>query len=405
MGIVFAWRNIWRNKRRSVITLIALTFSAATLVFFYGLQLSTYDASIRATTRIFQGELQIQPEEYKDSPQIYRTLNHRREIEKRLDADPTIQAIAPRAQGFALVSSEDRTYGVQVIGVDPGAEQRVSTIPGLVRTGSFLHRADAEEVVLGEALARNLQVKPGMELTLLGQGKDGSLAAGVLTVRGVFRSGSADVDRSLIEIPLSTFQEIFSMDSSIHLFVVQTTSLHNLSKLQQDLSWLSTYSAVAWRWDQLNPGLKQAIELDMAGGWLFYSSLAFIVIIGVLNTFLMSILERTREFGMLLALGMKPGRITVLILTECFLLVSLGVILGALLGACIILYFGAVGFVIPGTEGFLELWNLPSAIYPFVSLRALVSGPLMMLLCSLIIMVPFSLRPFRLKPVSAMRGV
>jgi len=400
-----AWRNLWRNARRTILTIVAISFATGIVVFSHGLQVSTHETSIIATTRIFQGALQVQRKDYFDNPQIYRTISEPESLREVITSQEGVVAATPRAIGFALVSSEDRTYGVQVIGVDPAGERLVSTIPSLIREGEYLSDSDQHGVIIGKTLARNLRLSVGAELTMLGQGRDGSLAAAVLPVIGFYESGSPDVDRAIVQMPINTFQDIFYMPEEAHAIIIQIDSLSQLAKVQTELEQnIDNQQLQVLRWDQITPGLKQAQEFDRVTDWIFLFSLIVIVVFGILNALLMSILERTREFGMLLALGMRPIAITRLILLECSQLVVLGAATGSLVGAGVIFYFNQQGFVIPGAAEFLKTWNLPEALYPQITLEALVTGPLIVLICSLVVLLPFSLRPFWLKPIEAMRS-
>lgn len=225
-------------------------------------------------------------------------------------------------------------------------------------------------MVVGEALARNLSLKPGSQISILGQGMDGSVAAAVLEVVGIFRSGTKAIDRAIIEMPLGFFQETFSMGSGGHAVVIAGPGVKDLpiimdgarSALAESDSWRK--SLVALDWDKLSPGLKQAIELDMTFGWLFYASLIVIVALSILNTFLMSVLERTKEFGLLLCLGVNLRRILSLVAVECLLLTLGGLCLGGVLGAAVVQFYHIRGFSVPGAEEVLKLWNLPASIYP-----------------------------------------
>ncbi len=409
---VIAWRNIWRNKRRTLITGAAIAFSSAILIFFIGLQLSSYSAAIQATTSIFQGHLQIMLPAYNEEGEIRDTFQHAETLREKLLRVDGISDIAPRAEGFAILSSASRTFGAKILGVLPEQERNLSTIPGLMKSGTYLSSPTAKELVLGKTLARNLKVEVGDEVTLLGQGKDGSTAAALLTVKGIFESGSLDLDRALLEIPLGTFREVFSLghlqDNEAHLFAARVNHIMQTEKVVDRLNhnFRSAEAELeAYTWDQITPGLKQAIELDMASGWLFYLSLIVIVVFGVLNTFLMSILERTKEFGMLLALGMNPKSIVSLILLECVLLLCVGIIPGIALGAGILYYFHIYGFSIPGTEEAMKMWNLPSAIHPEITLLNLSLGPSILFLLAVVLIIPFVLRIFKLEPLEAMRAV
>ena len=404
LWLSLAWRNIWRHKTRTALTLGVIAFSSSILVFFIGLQLSSYEASISASTSIFHGHLQVQSPGYQDKPQIRNVLSKPTELQQDLDKLKYIHTTAIRSFGFALASSENRSYGAQVVGVQVNKEPQVSTIPLQIKTGQYFSSPSAYEAVLGQDLANNLKIAINDELTLLGQGKDGSLAASVVKVVGIFQSGSRDLDRAMIHLPLQIFDEVFSMQGTAHSIVIRADSIDQLAKLQRNAnSLIKKQNLTSLRWDQILPGLKEAIELDMASGWLFYFSLVLVVTFIVLNTFLMSVLERTREFGVMLSLGTSPRGIAGLIFTESLLLTTIGLLAGILVGGAFIIYFGIHGFQVPGSEEIMKLWNLPAAVHTKLSLAALTQGPVVILITTMLGMSYPALRIFKLQPVEALR--
>jgi ABC-type lipoprotein release transport system permease subunit len=315
--------------------------------------------------------------------------------------------IAARATGFALVSSEDRSYGIAVVGVEPGYEPGVSTLPGLVTEGRFLNDNDAAEIVIGAALARNLRVSLGDELTLLGSGKDGSFAAAVVNIVGIFDSGMADFDRSISEIPLGLFQDVFYMNGSGHHIVFNNGGIDGVAELKTQVEALlpDGQELVVHDWDALQPGLQQAIKADMSSAFFMYGILVILVAFSVLNTQLMSVLERTHEFGIVMALGLTPGRLGRLVLLETCIMGFLGFVLGALLGGLLTAYLTVNGFAYPGMDELAAKFNLPARFYPEVSTISLISGPLVVFLFTILAALYPALRLHRLHPVEAMRAV
>jgi len=411
LGILskLAWRNIWRNKRRTILTFSAISLATGILVFFMALQFSMYDASIRASTSAFQGHMQVQLKGYLDKPQMRSSFARADQIREEIKKIDGIRFVSERGQAFALVSSEDRTYGVQIVGVEPEEEKNVSSIPGLVRQGQYLSGLEGYEVVIGSALANNLKVKLGDEITVLGQGKDGSLAATALKVKGLFESGVQELDRSLIEMPLQSFKDVFSMGDEIHALVIVTDKLEKIGLLQKQVDVLlqkeqKSNQLVALTWEEILPGIKQAIQFDMTFGWMFYFSLILVVVFSVLNTFLMSILERTREFGLMLALGMRPISVARLVLRECVILTSIGIFVGLIIGSSIIFYYHTYGFYMPGSEEMMKLWNIQGVAKPDFSIAALTIGPLVILATTFLALLYPLWRIIGFEAVEAMRA-
>jgi len=214
LNLRMAWRNLWRHKRRTWLTATAMIFSNVLLVFMISLQFGSYDMMINNTLQAFSGHIQVQKAGYNENPKMRSSIPRIRSLTGDLRGAMPEARIASRAAGFALASSEQRTFGIQVIGVEPDYEPEVSTIPGLVKQGRFLDDTNAPEIVIGAVTARNLKVSIGDEITLLGSGRDGSFAAGVVNVVGIFETGSQEMDRGFSEVPLGYFQETFFMGAT-----------------------------------------------------------------------------------------------------------------------------------------------------------------------------------------------
>lgn len=409
MGVtlLLAWRNIWRHKRRTVLNLLAIAFGTGLLVFNLALQLGSYDAMVENSTQMFFGQFQIQDKSYQSKPRMENTIADIEARAEKLRKQLALDRITVRANGFALLSTENRSFGVFLVGMQPESEAKVTTLPGLVRQGSFFSQADQEGIVIGESLAKNLKVKQGDELTLLGSGLDGSLAATVLKIRGIFRSGSNDLDRQFAVISFTTFQDVFSMQGHGHAIVV---GIHDVDRMKSIETYLKKVlkeekNLRVLNWEKLLPGMKELIELDFASGWFFYGSLIVIIAFSILNTFLMSALERTKEFGVMLALGFQPHNISLLIIVEAIFLGLIGACLGILLGSLINMYFLTYGFSIPGMEEFARQFNMPDRIYPKISLVTVFTGPIIVFGSTLLAALYPSFRIRKLRPVEAMRTV
>ncbi|MCG6969645.1 MAG: FtsX-like permease family protein [Gammaproteobacteria bacterium] len=416
INLTLAWRNLWRHPRRTGLTLAAIVFSDVLLVWMIALQLGQYDMMIDNTLQSFTGHVQIQAHGYLDNPQMRRTVPDAIELAAHIrqelhntnsHTEAKINAhVSARAMGFALVSSEKRSYGAQIAGVQPQYEPQVSVIPGLIQQGRYLSGPDREEAVIGSVMARNLKAGIGDELTLLGSGKDGSFAAAVVPIVGIYESGNTELDRQLVQLPLRYFQDVFSMRGSAHSIVVTATSheqTQNLTARLRNLIHDDNLDVV--NWERLQPGLKQAIQADFSTAWLMYGVLVALVAFSVLNTFLMSVLERTREFGIMLALGVTPGKVGRLVWTESFFMAVTGMLFGIAAGAAFTTYFVIHGFSYPGMEELASKFNLPDRFYPALNSVSLLLGPGVIFIATLLAALWPATRIHLLKPVEAMQAV
>jgi len=203
-----AWRNVWRNPRRTLLTVLAIGFAAVLLVFMLSFQLGTYETMINASLRIQTGHMQVQADGYHDNRRMREVVADPAVVAGILDATPGIRAHTARSEAFSMVSSNDRTYGTLIVGIDPEREAGISSLKQIVREGRYLSGADTDGTLIGSLLAKNLGVSVGDELTVLGQGRDGSVAAALVSVVGIYTSGVDEFDRSVVHIPIGTFDEI-----------------------------------------------------------------------------------------------------------------------------------------------------------------------------------------------------
>jgi len=411
IDVKMAWRNIWRNPRRTVLTIMAIAFACILLVFMLSFQFGSYETMINASVKIHTGHLQVQAQGYQDDRKIRQVIPDPAPVLQALAAIPEVQAAAPRAQAFALVSSAHRTIGVMVEGIVPNAESRVSTLADIVNQGDYLHDPPQDGTLpgalIGHLLARNLKAGLGDELTVLGQGRDGSIAATVLRVQGIYNSGLDEFDRSAVQIPLATFQEVFAMGSAVHEIVIMGRHLADApaikSALENPLKAIpSPQPLVVLDWEALMPGLKQAISMDLVSGSIFYLILIMVVAFSILNTFLMAIFERTYEFGVMMAMGTKPGRLTRLVLTESVGMTLVGVAIGMLLGCLVTWVFMEYGINL-GSSEISRQYGIPDTLFPQLTPISVVAGPLAVFCITLLAALYPALKIRRLQPVDAMQ--
>ncbi|ABZ74843.1 protein of unknown function DUF214 [Shewanella halifaxensis HAW-EB4] len=407
--ILLAWRSLWQHKRRTWLTLGAMIFCNSLLVFMITLQAGTYPMMIENTLRIFSSQLQINQQGYLDEPELRLRILDSSDLVARLELQFPELIVIPRSRGFLLAASEQRSVGMLVNGVAPDKERLASSIPQQIIIGRYLEAGDNNLVVLGERLAKNLQVTVGDELTVMGSTMEGGFAAGVLSIVGIFNSGINELDRTTSQVSLATFQRLFEMPNQVSLLSINAPSMSQVSFYQQQLQSLLQLSSAEAKltihdWQQLNPGIKQGIEADLSSAVIMYAVLVLLVILGVMNTQLMAVLERTKEFGIMLAIGTKPSRLFTQVLIETLMMGIIGMLLGALFGGVVAGYFSLVGIALPGMGDIGAQFGIGDRIYPLLSPLSVLIGPVVVCVGSVLISIYPAFKTLGLEPISAMQS-
>ena len=398
-----AWRNLWRNGRRTWLTGGGIAFAVVIVVFAMSFQYGSYAQVIDNATSVLAGHVQIQHRAYMDQTRFEQTIDGITPLMRELEHQPGLVSVAPRVEAFALVSADERSFGTRVLGVDVERERETVRFFDRVATGRMI--AGGDEVIVGEILARNLNVGVGDELVLLGSGKEGGVAALALEVVGIFRTGIADLDRTMIAVALEGVQDAFGLGDEAHTLALRAEQVADSEQLAASLnSWLPA-PLVARSWDEIMPDIHQSIELDRLSGWLIYGIVIIVVTFSVVNTFIMTVFERTREFGMLRAIGMRPGKIVLMVQLEAAFVWALGTALGLALILPVIFWLKGYGIFLGGDlEGMKQSFYLSDRLYPTLALNVLATAPAVMFVGTQVAALIPSLRIRRLQPVAALRA-
>lgn len=410
--LTLAWRNLRRNRRRTLLSAGGIGFASALLVFVLSMQASQYQLMLRASVNSGTGYLQVQADGYLEDARMWLVVPEPAAVMNRLRTEPRVTAVTPRSEGFSLLASAAHAQGALVTGIQPDTELTVSNIATGLREGEFLAATDFDRGLIGALLARNLDVNLGDTVTILGTARDGSVAAGEIVIKGIFETGQPELDRALLYVPLAYFDEVFRMEGAVHRVIVRCDSLWGLKPLARrvtnDLADASVpgHSPVALTWRELLPGVLEAIQLDMTIGGFMYLILVLVVACSILNTFVMAVFERTREFGVMMAIGTTPWRLVRVLMFESGMLTLLGVAGGIVVGAIATLIFADIGIYM-GKEAadFMRKYGLPPRIHPELSVATALIGPVLVFLLTMAAAALPALRIRKMKPVAAMRAV
>ena len=396
-----AWRNLWRHPGRTWLAAGGIGFAIFLVSVFACFQAGIYGPWIDLATGFQTGHLQLQHPAYQDEPRVPNTLAAGTELVRKARSLPGVVGATARAEAFALLSVGERSFGGLVVGVEPAQEAQLFALAGHLTEGEYLPTIDS--AFIGAALASNLGVTIGDEIVALGTAPEGGVAVLVLSVDGIFDSGQADFDRSVVQAHLTAVQNAFELGDAVHRVVVKTDDPENAGRLRPALAQIASESRVL-DWQDLVPGISQSIELDRISAQVTYWLLMLVVAMSVVNSFIMTVFERTREFGMLIAIGMRPNAIVGMLTIEAVCVWALGAVIGTVLCIATVIPLNYVGITFTGElEQAYQGFGMPDTLRPALSLGAMIYAPLVMLGGVVLGGLIPALRVRRMHPVEALR--
>ncbi len=328
-NIKIAWRNLWRNKRRTLITVASIFFGVLLSAYMTSMQEGSYEKMVDMVVKYYSGSMQVHHEDYWESKSINDTFEESQELNQLILANKKVDFVIPRLESFALASSEELTKGVMVLGIDPEQENRLTSLKSNLRQGTYLSDHD-KGLLIGEGLANYLNLGVNDTLVMISQGYHGISAAGKYPIRGIIRHASPELNKMIVYMELGNCQEFFSADNRLTSLVV---NLKDNDLLQKSLTAIrasldSPYSVMSWQ--EMSPEMVQQIESDRAGGIIMKAVLYIVIGFGILGTIMMMIAERRREFGVMIAIGLQRYKLATILFYETVFIGMIGALSGLL---------------------------------------------------------------------------
>ncbi|MCP4806102.1 MAG: ABC transporter permease [Proteobacteria bacterium] len=399
-----AWRNLFRHKRRTFLTASAMGIAVAmclmTVTFSDGIYAMMSDALVTQNL----GHVQLHDSEYPSTQQPWLTIDDA--LLQGIDGVEGVEAVTGRLYGHALMGSDEKSSGVKLIGVVPTREEALSPLSDRMKEGTFLTDDSRGVVVLGIGLAEELEVTVGDEVVIIGQATDGSMANELLEVTGIVTSGRAMVDRGAGYVHLEDLQAILALEGQVHEILVIGASPDVADPLKAGVESVDGTSELLVRtWNEADPTTAQMLSMQNVGILIFVVIIFGVAALGILNTMLMAVFERVREFGLMKALGLTPPRIVALVLMEASLLGGLALLFGGILGG-IFDWYSVVYGIDMGLEGMEQMGVRFDPVVRGVIRPGAVAAVLASLFSVCIVAAIWpAIRAARLNPVESMRSL
>ena len=397
-------RNLSRRRFRTLLTVLMIFGGTVAMVFSVGLSEGVYGNMTDLATRTYTGHFQVTAQGYKDKPSLFKTVKEPEKALSALEGSPLVAGLTGRVEAGGLLSHGSRTVGLQVVGMDPEKEPKVTTLARSLKQGRWLeagpHPGDHWPMIVGSGVARRLRIGLGDELSFVTQAADGSLAAELFTLTGIIETGEDQLDASLAIVRLADAQELLVLGGRVHRLAGLVRDIDRLAELKAAYSPPPGDQLLTWA--QILPQLQQSIEMDRAGLYITLAIILGVVLLGVGNTMMMAVMERTREFGVMLALGSTPGRLLLTMVGEAGWLTLLGVGAGTACGA--LLNYLTLYHPIPmGSEPQSYGGVMITEMVARNGLLGNLYVPALILLCGMAAGLLPALRAARLNPARALR--
>ncbi|SES77735.1 ABC transporter permease [Thalassotalea agarivorans] len=348
MIVRLAFRNILRNKRRSILTLLSMSGGYFLLASMLSISEGSYNNMIDIFTQDHTGHVQIHKGNYLKRPSLYKTIDDPETILSSLQQNPNVISASPRLYGPSLAYGKNKTFPAQVVGIDPKLEANTTLLKHKVKQGKYLTYGANQDgyypAMIGVTLAHNLGLGLGDELILISQGIDGSIANDIFIVDAIV--GTSDsFERNNVYLSMEAMSQFLSTSNQVHEIAILLAHQKYARAFARDLQLPEQLTVSPWQ--EVEESFYKSMEADKQGNYASQAIIMLLVSIGVLNTVLMSTMERTREFGVLKSIGTRPMTLFRLILLESFLLALFSCLIGFIFSAGLIFYLQTYGITLP----------------------------------------------------------
>jgi ABC-type lipoprotein release transport system permease subunit len=402
MLLVLAWKNIWRNKKRSLIILTAIALGLWAGLFSVAISIGVWEATINTTIDRNLSHIQIHTKEFKDERLISNFIPSGNSIVDEIRRDNRVEEVSGRVLIEGMASSTTSSGGVNIIGISPVHESKVTTIPSYIKEGSFFDSKRRNPAVVGFKLADKLGLKLGSKVVLTFQNLDTTLTYAAFRIVGIFKTESSIFDQANLFVKKSDIYPIMESQPIVSEIAIRLNSSDDLDTVYTKINQANP-ALVVETWKQLAPELEFTYEMLILELEIFLGIILAALLFGITNTMLMSVMDRVREFGVLMAVGMKRIRVFILILVETFVLSIFGGLIGMALGAITIWYLSDKGIDLSIFAEGLNAWGMPTQMYPVLPIYFYFVLVVMIIATAVIAAIYPSIKTIKLRPARAIR--
>jgi len=402
MLILLAWKNIWRNKKRSIIVILAIMSGLWGGLFSGAIMIGMGESMVNTAIDRDISHIQIHNTGFLDKMEMQLTIPDQEKIINDITCDKNVDAVSGRMIFDAMASSPKSAYGVKVTGVVPEKEQKVTRLHENIIDGSYFETKKRNPIVIGKKLAERLGVKIRSKIVLSFQGLDGEITYIACRVVGIYKTNSSLYDAMNVIVKNEDIYRILNTEPIIHEIAVRAVNANFVPLILVNIK-TKVDNLVPDSWKEIAPDLAYIASSMSIFTYLFVAIIIMALIFGITNTMLMAVVDRTHEFGVLIAVGMKRAKIFILIILETLFLSFTGAVGGVILTILTVSYFYSTGIDLSFIATSLESFGASSMVYPELPLDIYLTLTIMVIVAANIASVLPALKVMRLNPSQAIR--
>jgi ABC-type lipoprotein release transport system permease subunit len=402
MLLTLAWKNIWRNKKRSLIILVAITLGLWAGLFSVAVMYGSWDTTVNSTIDRNLSHIQIHTKEFKDENLISFFIPAGNKIADEIIDLKEVKDVSARVLIEGMASSPSSSRGVNIIGIDPDREKAVTTIADYVVEGEYFNGIKRNPILVGQKLADRLGLRLHSKIVLSFQSVDTTLTYAAFRIVGIYKTESSPFDEAHVFVRKSDLYKTMNSQPIINELAIRLNSSEDLDTTYAFLK--ENYSSLyVESWKELAPELSMMYEYLIIEMEIFLAIILAALLFGITNTMLMSVLDRVREFGVIMAVGMKRMRVFILIMIETIILSLFGGIIGMAFGTFTIWYFSDKGIDLSIFSEGLSAWGMPTILYPILPLYFYGLLTIMIVITGILGAIYPSIKTIKLRPADAIR--
>ena len=404
MLVKIAWRNIWRNRRRSLIVILSIVVGVVGLMLNDSFGKGMMNEMLNNQIETHYAHMQIYDKQYRNDKVIENRIENPNEISAILDEQQNVKHFSKRVEVFGLISSAANSQGVTFVAVEPEKEKKITNVEKTILKGQYLSGKD-NEILISQELADQLEIETGDKVVGITNATDGSVVNELFRVVGIFRTNDSNFDKTHIYVPLKDMQRILEIGDAVTGFAVMLNNKVKIQDKTENINSNLPENTEAYSYRDLLPLIVAMIGMYEQSILAFYIIIGIAVLFGIINTMLMSVFERVQEFGVLMSLGMKKVKIFRMIMTEALFLGIIGSVIGVVIGLLLFIPLSNSGIDLSLFSESMQSFGLGSVIYPEMDVTILIYSLFTMPVATMIGAIYPAFKAVRLQPTDAMRYV